>query len=182
MALTESTDHEERAAARLTGQFRRSVSVVALLKSYVEQVQALEAAAFDVRDGVDLDAATGAQLDAIGKIVGESRQGRDDDTYRAYLRVRVHLNVSSGTRDQIIRLFQLLGFESAVLVDQYPAAFVVQLYGVSDGLEETYAELLQEAAAAGVRVIFEYTTCPEAEAFTLDVGPGLDQGKLGGAL
>lgn len=165
MTIERKTNHVEEAVAQLPAQFRGSVSLAALLGSYVAQIQELENAAWGVYDAQFIDRASGEQLDVIGREVGQAREGRDDPTYRLYLKVRVMLNRGSGTRNEILRIFRALGFAAPELRSLPPASIVLDLGAVTDGLEAVYAAILAEARAAHIRAQLIYGTAPADELF-----------------
>ena len=52
--------------------------------------------------------AVGAQLDVLGRIVGEARLGDPDANYRLRIKAGILLNVSSGTPEELLAIFRLL--------------------------------------------------------------------------
>src|SRR5688572_13994483 len=102
MALTKIADHVEQGLRLLLDQYKDKPRLTALLSSYLNRVQELEDAAWDVRIKRFVDDAVGAQLDGIGRIVGELRQGRDDVTYRLFILARIRVNLSFGHADDVI--------------------------------------------------------------------------------
>lgn len=178
------TDHAQRAKDRLAEQFKNQPNLAKVLDTLNDQTQKLEDALWQLLTERTMSSALGAQLDALGRIVGQARQGFDDETYRLYLKARVLLNVSSGTKEEIYSIFRPLVDVSTTMriEEQPPAAFVLRFGGVAftPAQIQRLIVFLRAAKSAGVRAIMEWFEYDPAEVFTLDIGPGLDQGHLAG--
>lgn len=108
MALEHVTNHVERAVARLPQQFRGKVNVEAFVAAVCQPGQDLEDALWDLYSERDVNTAVGDQLDDVGGIVGEERQGRDDDTYRRFVRAKISVNKSKGTALDVLTVASLV--------------------------------------------------------------------------
>ncbi len=135
----------------------------------------------------DIANAFGVGLDFLGAVVGQKRNGLDDDLYRRYLAARIATNRSKGTTKDLILIARL------ILDDTYPSVTVktepiatarVQLFtaAVTDALAAVVFSFLQQGAAAGVRLLLEWVDVDPTQAFTFDTGPGFDVGHLAGSL
>jgi hypothetical protein len=180
------TDHETRAAALLTEQFKGQPAIVAVLKSWSGQVQGLEDSAYETLLQRALDTATGISLDLLGGIVGQPRGGRSDAQYRLWIAGRVLVNKSRGKAPQLIAIAAKLCNGPVRLREYYPAAFTIYCDRVitgSDGVE--IAKLLKIAKAAGVRMHFVWYDSPTAFRFSvggalgISSSRGFNQGRLG---
>lgn len=134
-----------------------------------------------------IDTAVGAQLDVLGRIVGEDRAGFDDDTYRRYIRARIAVNRSRGVTEDVINvLVSVIADGSAVIETRREgvATLVAYVNGIAlDGAVAAIAALLTaRAVSAGVRLVTEWSQSIPANTFRLDTGPGLDVGHLAGAI
>lgn len=183
---TDAVDHAASALLRLAEQFRGKPNLAALLNDLNAQTQELETALQDLFTQRSIDTAFGAQLDVLGKILGQARGGFDDDTYRQYLRARMLLNISSASTEDIYGIFRALIDDTATveIEDQYPAAFVLRVGGQAFPPEEiaqliVFLRLARGAAIGGRLEWFE--SAPE-DVFRFDIGPGLDLGYFAGAL
>ena len=107
MALTKKTDHVTEALGNYIQRFKNKPRLMALTTAYLEQIQDLEDALFQLITDRTIETAVGPQLDGIGSIVGEDREGRDDDDYRLAIRVRILLNLTDGTIEQVIEILKL---------------------------------------------------------------------------
>jgi len=137
MSLTEKTTHVSEAQSHLIEQFKSKTRILAVVESFVEQVQEIEAVLFDLMEERWIDAAVGVQLDGLGDIVGEPRNGRGDDDYRLAIKARVQINLSSGEPERIIHILNLLTGSTITLSEYFPAAFVADIDDPVDGLLDT---------------------------------------------
>lgn len=170
-------DHADRAVADLLFVHRQRTRIVALVRALAAGVQLLEDPAYDFITGWNVNLVSGDALDVFGVIVGEQRQGLDDATYRRFIQARIKANVSDGTRDELIEIWQLIMDADVVrYFDAFPAGFALLAYR-STFLDETVRvrarAFMQDVKPAGVAMdLIEALTI----AFTYDDGPGYDVG------
>lgn len=120
-------DHTSLALSRLASQFDNSPKLRALLAAIVGPLHTIESDADDLREKRWIDTAQGAQLDGLGAIVGEPREGRSDEDYREAIRFRVFINVSKGTPPDVIRaLGYITKSDDVQYMESWPAT--VMLY------------------------------------------------------
>lgn len=168
------------ALARLIEQYRSATlqpNIQALVGVFAAETQVLTDAASSLATITSIDDSQGVQLDNIGAIVGEPRQGFDDVPYRLHLKARVLLNRSSGTIPEILALFELLLGDAVTLTltEGYPAGFTLAVGGmpVDDTLAGYLWAFLQEAKDAGVRAILEWSPDDDSSTFCFAGGNGL---------
>lgn len=152
--MIETTDTlVDEALGKLLGQFKGRARIEALLAILAQPFQDLEDSARQLLTQRLVDNAVGEQLDVLGRIVRQPRDGRDDDTYRLWIRARTKLNLSSGTGPQILEIVALVLPDNEFhLINSPPASFSLEAHGAVDvALVEAVAEILREAADAGVR-------------------------------
>lgn len=169
MALTYSDDHQDRAAALLASQYQESQSVTGLVRDAVAEDQALEDL-FWQEYTETVDTAEGAQLDVIGRIVGQPRNGCTDPVYRMWLRARMLVNRSSGTPEDIIACISAITPGNAIVRVQevFPAGIVVSLSSSVAPDPDAASAILKAARAAGVDSRLESATSTDAAAFAFD--------------
>ena len=131
--------------------------------------------------------AQGAQLDALGKLVGQARAGLDDATYAQYISARVATDRSNGLVSDLITIISLILNDSSatITITQEGTATARVLIGgiaVTDALAAIIFSFIEEGKSAGVRILLGWGDVVPADLFTLDIGPGLDQGHLAGGL
>lgn len=102
--------HVETGLGRLIERWKADVNpnFGALVSSVLEEIQEFENAAWIVIYGRMIDYAENAQLDMLGRIVGQDRSGLSDDAYRARIRVRIRINQSIGTPKDVIAVLRML--------------------------------------------------------------------------
>lgn len=168
MTLAQSTDHEERARAKLLDQFQDKAYLEAVLRAFIFQVQRLEDCAWEVILLRNIDTGEGVQLDAIGRIVGRSRLGLDDPDYRIALRAQIRINRSSGRPEDLIDVTRLSIPAGFTFTYDEPGTAVIAVEIVE---EVTFNILvlignLIRAKAGGVRLFLDYTSSPREDTFT----------------
>lgn len=142
--------------SRLIEQYKDKPYIEALLTSWLGQVQDLENALFEVLQERNIDDSVGVQLDVLGDVVGQFRNSDDDEIFRTSIRVRILINNSEGTPEDIIRVVTaiLADGEDWELCEEPPAQFRVR---VLDQLTSTSYQLLYTltnlAKPAGVRFL-----------------------------
>lgn len=179
-------DHVATALARLPEQFKGLPNIEKLLTCLIAPCQELEQAYTDLLLLRSVDTGFGAQLDTIGEIVGQPRNGvSDDELYRRYLRARIATNRSKGKIEDLIRI-------SRLVIDNSTAGVVVQRYDVATvvvritkalttvDVASILASFLAAGHSRGVRLVLEWSESDPSATLTLDSGPGLDIGHLAG--
>lgn len=164
---TKIESHVDGALERRPEMFKGKAKFEALLTILATPAQALEDALWQLFTERFLSAAVGVQLDVLGALVGQSRNGMSDEMYRLYIRARILANSSDGLGDDAIAIVrQALDDADAevVLEAQFPASFVIKVEGVAVAAvySAAIAELLRAGASAGVRAILE-TSASEPE-------------------
>lgn len=154
----ERIDHDAQAMARLPAQFRDSTNMKALVSSRSLEAQEIEDALMSLLTLPSIDDGVGAQLDVLGKIVGQPRGGRTDEVYRVWLRARIRLLRSSGRVRDVLEVLRLaVGVLPTIrYTPEPPAAFTVQILGLAEDVDSVRA-LLDETTAAGVRSLLEHS-------------------------
>ena len=150
--VTQITDHEDRAEARLPEQFKGKDFMVALLRAFASEVQDIEDAVFPMLSLLDIDTMIGAQLDGIGGILTEPRAGLSDANYRIALNAKAARITASGTPEQIIeRYLTLTGASAVQYTPQYPAKILLD--GTGGESPDNLLEALTLALPVGVGLI-----------------------------
>jgi hypothetical protein len=190
MRVTQITTHEEDALNRLLYQYKGKENLGNLIKDlYTTSTQGLEDGLFQLYGRLNIDTSLGIQLDNIGTIVGQSRLGLPDTTYRLFLKAKIGANVSEGDIPRVIDVWRLItGSNIIQLLEAFPAE--VDLYydiPLDDDLTALAFALIQNVVGAGIAVGFLAVYDP-IEGFTLDDDVVGDDGTidilqgLGGAL
>jgi hypothetical protein len=171
--LHEVTDHVGGALALLIAQYQDSPLLRGLIGSYVHQIQDVEHGLVQIyQNALSIETAIGVQLDLIGRVVREARDGRTDDDYRRALRVRVLVNKSQGRHEDliaIVRLFEDMDTSGGTVKvqDLQPARIEVRAEAPAVNEPSEVHKRVRLAKAAGVSLTT--ITHPEATAGRLFV-------------
>lgn len=186
MTITHKLTHVEEIDDLLIEFFKEKPVFKAWLTTYVNQVQDLEDAYWYLYINRWIENAEGLQLDNLGDLVNEERNGLVDVDYRIRLRVRIRLNYSSGTDRDIIESFALLFSDVTPpisLIESFPAGLIVKLNEYIVGSPFVMASVLQDARGGGIDAQLWYHYQDEDESFqtSADAAPvtGSSQGFTG---
>lgn len=112
----------------------------------------------------DIDMATGFNLDKAGKNVLELRDGRDDETFRQAIKIKIISNLSAGTIEDINAVAAILFGESFISVQETwnmeehnyePAALILSITDNPEAQERFLyymKAILRAVKAGGVRL------------------------------
>lgn len=140
--------HPEQGEERLTSQWANSPNVKALLDSWQTSLESVEDTLFDLLNERSITTAVGEQLDVIGRIVGEDRQGKSDDFYRSALMGRIVANTSDCTTEAVLTsLRTVCGTEGVNFFEHYPSELHMW---VDSGSNNNTALALDNACGAGI--------------------------------
>lgn len=144
------------------------------LRGLLECAQELELAGRQVLLVRSIEDSQGTQLDRIGRIVVQPRNGLDDVTYRRYLRARVVANKSDGTIADVISVLRLIlgnGNGTITFRNQGNAAFMATIEGIAvdDDLANILINFMNDTKLGGVRAIIESSAEPPSTWMRWDV-------------
>lgn len=153
----------------LLDQFKNKPRIEGWLKSYLRQTQLLVDAAYDVLVKRWIDNATGAQLDAIGRLVGEGRKGREDELYRLFIRARIRINRSAGKVTDVLEVLAIISPGTSVRYhESYPAGIVIVYLEAPEYDTQILFEMLRDTKAGGVRLNVVAPTGDPSKLFLYD--------------
>lgn len=87
-------------------QYKNSTLLLDIIKAFNAEMNKVESALFEIRDNFWLESCEGVQLDTIGAIFSEDRQGRNDTEYRAAITAKAS-RLYSGTPEGIYEQLNL---------------------------------------------------------------------------
>lgn len=182
--VTPITDHVERALARLLEQDKGKPRLEALVKIFADRYQRIENVVTQLANNRWVLTAEGVQLDTLGEIVGEPRNGKIDDVYRLWIRARILINRSSGKVSELLRVARIILGDAPDLVytPEPPAAFQIELTGVSGSgdVARVLFDALNQVRAGGVRMNILYNDdIPTAFTFNIDGTEGVSDAVKG---
>lgn len=148
------SDHAARSLALLIEQFKKDKPIInGTVNASVSEAQVTEDTLYDMQRFRSIETASGRQLDLIGDIVGVSRTSADDEVYRADIYFGIFLNSSNGEPETLIAALQQIT-KAAVIdyAEEYPAAVILTMNGVSGAIPADVMEKLRRLKPAGVRI------------------------------
>jgi len=133
-----------------------------LVTGYAVQYEELELVFFDLLEKtLAIADAEGAQLDAIGTIVGRARHGLSDGDYRISLNAKILINKAEGTREELIEILDTINSSTSTITinETFPAHIEVILDdAVTDTIGIRSSRAVQDVKPACVRGITVWHT------------------------
>ncbi len=157
MISTREDDHVATSLELLTERFKDKAVIQALLTAVANRADDVEEALWtllwgwvlehiDPDDPTNIHNAEGNQLDDLGAIVGQLREGRSDAGYVDAIKLRVRINRSQGRSEDMVQIAELIS-ELATYVEYFPLGWEVSIYDIDNGGD--LIRLLGQAKAAG---------------------------------
>lgn len=148
-------DHVEAALAELVSRLDHPF-IQALVRIFAEELQEIEDVLFALVVERFLDAAVGAQLDQWAKVVGERRDGFNDEELRDFIRARILSNLSNGEAPRLTTILSLLMRSDNVrYAPVYPAAMAFDYIRSTPSSEARRTRVkaqMETVAPAGVAI------------------------------
>ena len=155
---------------RLTNQFSEKPLIRALTGAMLAPLTESEAVADQLRSERWISTAIGKQLDGCGYIVGESRMGRDDDSYRAAILFRVFVNTSNATPENLIHgLRYLTSPDDIQYIEQYPAT--AMLFTDGPNVQDDIQTVMQDLAPSAISQVPIMVSFSHAKPFRFSKEP-----------
>lgn len=188
MATTKITTHPANAVARLPSQFKGKTNVEALVTDTVTPATSVEDALWELFTERGIDVAVGAQLDVLGRIVGQPRNGETDAVYRQRMRARIAANRSHGNAEDLINVMSLAtnnALGKYIVNTPGGVAHVICRVGeiaITEAEAALIASMLFDAKSAGVKLNFQSNVSAEENTFeTQDFFTRIDDGPYAAA-
>lgn len=169
--MKKKTDYIEQAKSRLIARWKKDPVVNTYAEAMGEQNQELENVLFDFYSFLSIDSMIGQQLNVIGNIVGQPRNGLSDIQYRVYIKAKIGQNVGSGTLKDIRTVWQLiLPANNVQIVEEFPCSITIQTDATLTEEEWKVIKSFATILCAGVRLngIVAYDGIPFAYQETPD--------------
>jgi hypothetical protein len=155
--ITQITDHTLAAQNRLIQQYKDSTNLKDLIEDlFGTQVQELEDVFWDLLSRLNINTMVGTQLNNIGTIVGQARNGQTDAIYRLFIQAKIGVNVSESEASRVIDVWKLITQANIVhMFEAFPAE--VDLYtdvALDPALVDIAFALIQDVVGGGIAVGF----------------------------
>jgi hypothetical protein len=142
------------------------------IQAMLNRLQELEDAAWFLLSSMALANAFGDLLDKYGAIVGEPRLARSDADFKAGIRLRIRVNISSGRAADIIAVAQLSQpIGKITYIEGLLAGFIVEMLNLQSA--PYIVQKMQKTRAAGTHGLVQYTE---------DAGPSLVLDSVSGGV
>lgn len=147
-------NHKEEAKNRLITQYKNAEKLKIILDAFNSQTQDLEDAIFSLFEGTWIENATGQVLDDFGTLVGQAREGFDDDFYRILIYVKMGENISQGETERVIDIYKIITQATLCqLQEKFPAGLDLISNGVINPVTAEFIyNRLQKVVGAGIRI------------------------------
>ncbi len=182
MLATTITTYVQNGLAQLLTQYQNKPNITALFTAILEQVQAAENGLFPLNQGRQVYSAVGMQLDNLGTLFNQPRNGLSDSEYLLFILGKIGELFSDSTTDRVGAVYQILLNSPYVQVNnEYPAAvgMLAASTGVDPSLVPIIYDFVQLSLGAGIQLdylaIFDPT---QAFAFAGGGGTALGFGDL----
>lgn len=154
------TLHTPKALGRLIEFWRNKPNLRAWLSDYTDEIQTLENVLWDVITSRLLDFAGTDQLNTIGSIVGEPRNGLGNTAYRIRIKARIAINNSLGRALDVIHVLRMITITRFRYVRFGVAAFRIEFLAPPEttDLARQIPSIVEETCAAGVWYHVVYNT------------------------
>lgn len=145
--LPQQIDYSQLSLDRLLWQYRDSDKLQGLITAFAEELNLTQQDTFDIVSNMDLDSAFGVFLDIIGGYVGEPRLGRIDHDYRDAIILKIAINTSRGTPNDLLTALALATKANKTKIwEHYPVSTILETDGLR--LPANLAKALQSASPA----------------------------------
>lgn len=153
--------------SQLLWQWRDSPNLKAFLGSLLLQLEKLQDTFYQLLNERGIYTAIGDQLDTLGRLVGELREGRGDDLYREAILARISVNAASGTAEDVKQTAKVLsGVNYVYIYEHFPACTYMFVPAFISRQNEI---AIDTSHAAGVRTRVLWSEEPENVIF-----PGIE--------
>lgn len=189
MDLYHYPDHVRAAVLRMLAAERPKEKLSKLVSNEAHRIQLLEDQVWNWWEQLDLETAPGVFLERIGDIVGEARQGREDEIYRLWIRARAKANRSAGSVPDMLEILELI-LPAGTVVEYVDLPYEIRdaeayfiIYGNVPYPDQVRA-ILESVVGAGIQLDVTFITTDPAGTFSFEGGPGLgfNEGAFAGIL
>lgn len=120
--------------------------------SFLEESNNIENICHDLLNDRNIDSAIGVQLDHIGYLVGEYRESRTDEDFRKAIKLRISINTSQGTINDIYSVINLLYGESVETTVIRTGKCLLSIFIGIEEPSENLIPLLEQTIPVGVKI------------------------------
>lgn len=142
----------ERIKNLLPEQYKESVNFNKLFEVLLEPAIELKTVFANIKNLLNIEDQSGDQLDLIGEIIVQKREGLNDSDYRKLLRFKIKKNTSKATLTDIVEILKFLTNATKVVYsDNPPASYTIYTNGQT--IPTNLLIEIDRLSAAGVSVL-----------------------------
>lgn len=176
-------DHVAEAQDQVWNRFKKCPNHTNLATVTGKRFQILSNDLEDIRTVRDLDVANGANLDELGSIVGQDREGFSDFIYRTLIKAKTAANRSKGTTENLIDTVLILRngvTTDIVYTELFPAAVQIDFLNTFETLQHQalIADILFLTKLGGVRLVITFSSPTPFGFFGNPIASGFGAGKF----
>lgn len=166
------TDHADQAVARLPAKHKGKTNIEALVRLCIAPKQEIEDVLAAMLLARYIDTAADEQLNVLGRIVGQPRNGLSDADYRRYIRARIATNKSKGRWSDIQIVTRLILDDTAATLvcsesDYMTCLMEVTGITVTNAIADILIGFLRQTKSDVVRMLLKYSEYDSGNTFTL---------------
>lgn len=177
------------AQSRPSSRLSEKENFLKLIKLFVDKAQEVEDALLELASQKDLDTVVGVWLDYLGKIVDAPRDGREDEDYRKFIRLKIGINKSDGSPDVVTELLQTYTKSTRVRIAEFRLAWGQIMVNGEENLDASAYSMLEQVRPVATRLfLLKYQDntffpqwelrIPISELFQVFTSGGLDDLEL----
>ena len=145
----------DEAQKLLLFQFKDSPKLVGLIRTLVAPLQSVADNFERLSDGAYVREASRSTLDIIARLVGQPRKDMQDDSLRLWIKLRIMLNRSQGTAEDLLDILALLfAKKSQVLINELKPNDVMITFLAKISSPKTLFAIIRAALPLGTRSHF----------------------------
>jgi hypothetical protein len=175
-------DHLVQVLEELLKQFDDRPNFLLVVQFLAERFQALEENIFDTNWFRYVDQAHGRNLDLLGILLGQVREGLTDERYRALLKTRYQTLFGRRNVDAMLEVINVVTSGFAItytLVEDFPATIVVEFLGIDNDTGEFWNRIIRGPKPEGVRLVTKIVDVPDTLLDLDDAAQGWDDASIG---
>lgn len=136
-------------------QFNDSPKLKGLIRELVAPLQCVADNLEKLSDGAYIREASGATLDVLARLVGQQRKDMKDDSLRLWIKLRIMLNRSQGTAEDLLDILVLFFAEKPqILINELKPNDVVITFLARVSSPKTLFAIIHAALPLGTRSHF----------------------------
>lgn len=153
--MLERTNVVEKGVERLVWALQEKPNVTKMLEVFLQEIQEIEDLLLSILEVKDINTAKGVQLDNIGYILGQYREGRGDEEFREALLQQININTANGTYQTIYDIIKEYTNSDRLRITPSSMAFASLYINGQKNISLNTWKLLDQIKPAGTKWIIK---------------------------